>query len=88
VAADVVRFVCADSDTGLMAVGDIHGARAVLASGGPGELLGLAECGWLDAMEGVCQLDNPVKAEELAKDVAGFADAASGGRLSVGYFPA
>jgi hypothetical protein len=66
-------------------VSDIEGARAVLGNGKPAELLGLAECGWLDVKDGVYQLDDPAKAEELAKDVAGFANAKSGGLLLVGF---
>jgi hypothetical protein len=48
-------------------------------------LLGLAECGWLDAKDGVYQLDDPVKSEELVKDVAGFANARTGGLVVVGF---
>jgi len=64
---------------------DIDGARAALRGGTPAELIGLAECGWLDAKEGVYQLDDPAKAEELAKDVAGFANAKTGGLVLVGF---
>jgi hypothetical protein len=48
-------------------------------------LLGLAECGWLDAKDGIYQLDDPAGAEELAKDVAAFANAKGGGLLLVGF---
>ena len=68
-----------------MPVSDVEGARAALRKGEPAELLGLAECGWLDAKEGVYQLDDPAKAEELVKDVAGFANASTGGLLLVGF---
>ncbi len=68
-----------------MPVSDIDGARAVLGNGKPAELLGLAECGWLDVKDGVYQLDDPAKAEELVKDVAGFANANAGGLLLVGF---
>ena len=67
-----------------MPVSDLDGARAALRDGKPAELLGLAECGWLDAKDGVYQLDDPAKAEELVKDVAGFANAKGGGLLLVG----
>jgi hypothetical protein len=66
-------------------VSNIDGARAALRVGKPAELLGLAECGWLDAKDGVYQLDDPAKAEELVKDVAGFANAQAGGLLLVGF---
>jgi hypothetical protein len=49
------------------------------------ELLGLAECGWLDAKGGIYRLDEAVGPEELAKDVAGFANARTGGLLVVGF---
>lgn len=67
-----------------MPVSDLDGARVALRDGKPAELLGLAECGWLDAKDGVYQLDDPAKAEELVKDVAGFANAKAGGLLLVG----
>jgi hypothetical protein len=53
----------------------------------PAELLGLAECGWLDVKAGVYRLDDPIKAEELVKDVAGFANAnaKTGGLVLVGF---
>ena len=40
-----------------MPVSDLAGARAALRDGKAAELLGLAECGWLDAKDGVYQLD-------------------------------
>jgi hypothetical protein len=66
-------------------VTDIEGARVALQGGRPAELLGLAECSWLDAKAGVYRLDDPAKAEELVKDVAGFANARGGGLLLVGF---
>jgi hypothetical protein len=66
-------------------VSDIVGALAALGEGKPEELLGLAECGWLDVKGGVYRLDEPGGAEELAKDVAAFANAKTGGLLLVGY---
>jgi hypothetical protein len=41
----------------------INEVRAALADGEPTKLLGLAECGWLDAKVGVYQLDDPAKAD-------------------------
>jgi hypothetical protein len=66
-------------------VKDIEGARAALRAGRPADLLGLAECGWLDAKAGVYRLDDPAKALELAKDAAAFANTGTGGMILVGY---
>ena len=66
-------------------VTDIDSARIALRAGRPEELLGLAECRWLDAKSGVYLLDEPVGREELAKDVASFANARTGGLLLVGF---
>src|ERR1035441_5821682 len=49
------------------------------------ELIGLAECAWLDVKKGVYELDTPAGAEELVKDVAAFANAPSDGLLVVGF---
>ena len=68
-----------------MSVTDIDRARAALRAGRPEELLGLAECGWLDVKGGIYRLDEPGGAEELAKDVAGFANTRTGGLLLVGF---
>ncbi len=68
-----------------MPVNDIDSARTALRAGSPEELLGLAECGWLDAKGGIYRLDDPAGAEELAKDVAAFANAKTGGLLLVGF---
>lgn len=68
-----------------MLVKDIEGARAALRAGRPADLLGLAECGWLDAKAGVYRLDDPAKALELAKDAAAFANSGTGGMILVGY---
>ena len=72
-------------DTGRMLGKGIEGARAALRAGRPADLLGLAECGWLDVKAGVYQLDDPAKALELAKDVAAFANTGTGGMILVGY---
>lgn len=68
-----------------MSVTDIDSAWAALRAGRPEELLGLAECGWLDVKGGIYRLDEPGGAEELAKDVAGFANTRTGGLLLVGF---
>ncbi|GLY85983.1 AlbA family DNA-binding domain-containing protein [Actinoallomurus iriomotensis] len=60
-------------------------AHAALAAGEPGTLLGLPECGWLDAKSGIYQLNAPGGAEEFSKDVAGFANVRTGGLIVVGY---
>lgn len=49
------------------------------------ELLGLRECNWLDVKSGPYQFTRPSGAEELAKDVAAFANAAGGGLLLIGF---
>jgi len=72
-------------DTWRVLVKDIGGARAALRAGAPADLLGLAECGWLDVKAGVYRLDDPAKALELAKDVAAFATTGTGGMILVGY---
>ena len=72
-------------DTWRVLVKDIGGARAALRAGVPADLLGLAECGWLDVKAGVYRLDDPAKALELAKDVAAFANTGTGGMILVGY---
>jgi hypothetical protein len=64
---------------------DIDGARVALRAGRPEELLGAPECGWLDVKSGVYRLDDPASAEELAKDVAAFANTKTGGLLLIGF---
>jgi hypothetical protein len=66
-------------------VKDIDSARSALRASELAELIGLAECAWLDVKEGVYQLEDPAGAEELAKDAAAFANAPSGGLLLVGF---
>jgi hypothetical protein len=68
-----------------MPVIDIDSARAALRAGRPEDLLGLAECAWLDAKGGIYRLDTPAGPEELAKDVTAFANARTGGLLLVGF---
>ncbi|MEU6285954.1 hypothetical protein [Streptomyces sp. NPDC046988] len=49
------------------------------------ELVGLRECNWLDVKSGPYQFTPPAGAEELAKDVAAFANTAGGGLLLIGF---
>ena len=42
-----------------VSVTDIDSARAALRADRPEELLGLAECGWLDVKGGIYRLDEP-----------------------------
>jgi hypothetical protein len=60
-------------------------ARAALRAGRPEELLGVAECGWLDVKGGIYRLDDLANAEELAKDVAAFANTKTGGLILIGF---
>ncbi|MEU9041483.1 MULTISPECIES: hypothetical protein [unclassified Kitasatospora] len=48
-------------------------------------LLGMEESNWLDVKGGIYALDTPKAAEELVKDVAGFANTRTGGLLLVGF---
>ena len=69
-----------------MPVDDLKGARtAVRDRRLATDLLGVPECDWLDVKSGIYQLDDPAKAEELVKDVAGFANSRAGGLLLVGF---
>jgi hypothetical protein len=56
-----------------------------MRAGEPEWLLGPAECEWLDVKDGVYKLDDPAQAEELVKDVGGFANAKTGGLLLVAF---
>ncbi|CAL9474927.1 hypothetical protein [Streptomyces sp. enrichment culture] len=67
-----------------MAVVDLEEARVALRGDEPQRLLGLRECLWLDAKREPYELKNPVHVEELAKDVAGFANTAIGGLIVLG----
>lgn len=58
-------------------------ALAALRAENVDALLGQQECCWLDAKGGIYQLNDPIKAEELAKDVACMANKV-GGLLVVG----
>ena len=79
------RSISGRDDNRRVPVRDIDGARAALAARKPEELIGLAECGWLDVKGGVYRLDEPTGADELAKDVAAFANTKAGGLLLVGF---
>jgi hypothetical protein len=83
--SDAARLCCSCWDTKEMPLTNLDAALAALHAGEPRLLLGLAECEWLDVKEGVYRLDDPAKAEELVKDVAGFANAKTGGLLLVGF---
>ncbi|MFE6684267.1 hypothetical protein [Streptomyces sp. NPDC057729] len=62
---------------------DLKNALAALDAQEPLSLLGLRETQWLDAKGGPYQLANPRSVEELAKDVAGFANG-GGGLIVIG----
>ncbi|MFE2944911.1 RNA-binding domain-containing protein [Streptomyces sp. NPDC059255] len=62
---------------------DVKSALAALDSHEPLLLLGLRETQWLDAKGGPYQLANPRSVEELAKDVAAFANG-GGGLIVIG----
>ncbi|MEU5958282.1 RNA-binding domain-containing protein [Streptomyces sp. NPDC047525] len=60
-------------------VNDLKSALAALEAHQPGALLGLRETQWLDAKAAAYQLDaDPRAPEELAKDVAAFANGGGG----------
>lgn len=59
-------------------------ARAALRAGDPAALLGVREGPWLDAKGGIYELGSPSGAEELAKDVAAFANTEHGGLIVIG----
>lgn len=59
-------------------------AREALRAGDPAALLGVREGPWLDAKRGIYELGSPSGAEELAKDVAAFANTKDGGLLVIG----
>jgi hypothetical protein len=59
--------------------------RQALRRRDPAALLGERECAWLDVKAGVYRLDQPKGSEELAKDVAAFANTPDGGLLLVGF---
>lgn len=59
-------------------VKDLKSALAALDAQEPGSLLGLRETQWLDAKAAPYQLADPKAVEELAKDVAAFANGGGG----------
>ncbi|WP_157494138.1 helix-turn-helix domain-containing protein [Kutzneria sp. 744] len=68
-----------------MAATGLERARQALRGGDPAALLGERETVWLDVKGGVYRLDQPAGPEELAKDVAAFANTPDGGLLVVGF---
>jgi len=60
-------------------------ARRALHRGDLEALLGERECAWLDVKSGIYPLSQPKGPEELAKDVAAFANTPHGGLVVVGY---
>ncbi|MFF6824285.1 helix-turn-helix domain-containing protein [Streptomyces longwoodensis] len=68
-----------------MVTKSIEGVRQALRDRKFDELLGLRECDWLDVKSGPYQLTQPLGAEELAKDVAAFANTVRGGLLLIGF---
>ncbi|MGW4527850.1 RNA-binding domain-containing protein [Amycolatopsis sp. NPDC004378] len=68
-----------------MTAAGLDRARQALRRDDPGALVGERECVWLDVKDGIYPLDQPKGAEELAKDVAAFANTADGGLLLVGF---
>ncbi len=71
----MARMVTSDPDSVLVA----------LRGGDFSALLGLPECQWMDVKDGIYPLDSPKGKEELAKDVAAFANGLTGGLLVVGF---
>jgi hypothetical protein len=63
---------------------NLRTAREALNENDPSALLGLREGTWLDAKGGIYDLNSPSRAEELAKDVAAFANTLYGGLLVIG----
>jgi hypothetical protein len=72
-------------DTEPVPVDDLEAARAALRDGKLTDLLGVPECVWLDVKSGIYPLHDTAGAEELVKDVAGFANSRTGGLLLVGF---
>ncbi|MFD7999709.1 AlbA family DNA-binding domain-containing protein [Streptomyces mirabilis] len=68
-----------------MVTKSIEGVRQALRDRKFDELVGLRECNWLDVKSGPYQFTQPAGAEELAKDVAAFANTAGGGLLLIGF---
>ncbi|MFD6833127.1 AlbA family DNA-binding domain-containing protein [Streptomyces diastaticus] len=67
-----------------MRVTNLDGARSALRANNPSALLELEESDWLDAKRQPYELKNPGQVEELAKDVAAFANTERGGLLVLG----
>src|SRR5262245_34000859 len=63
----------------------LAGVCDALRAGDLNVVLGLHECGWLDVKSGIYNLNAPSGADEFVKDVASFANTATGGVLLIGY---
>lgn len=59
--------------------------RTALLNSDPAAVIGQQECAWLDVKSGLYPLDRESGKDELAKDVAAFANTATGGLLLIGY---
>ncbi|WP_030396118.1 ATP-binding protein [Kitasatospora purpeofusca] len=59
-------------------------ARTALYAYNPSALLGFLECRWLDAKGAPYELKSPSAVEELAKDIASFANSTEGGVIVLG----
>ncbi|WNI20264.1 AlbA family DNA-binding domain-containing protein [Actinacidiphila sp. ITFR-21] len=65
---------------------NIEDVRAALSAGDFAALIGIEECGWMDVKSAPYMVDEgPRPKEELVKDVAGFANTATGGLLIIGF---
>lgn len=65
---------------------NIDDVRAALSAGNLEALIGLEECGWMDVKCAPYMVDKGAHhKEELVKDVAGFANTATGGLLIIGF---
>ncbi|MFB8039028.1 helix-turn-helix domain-containing protein [Streptomyces sp. NPDC056004] len=65
---------------------NIDDVRAALSAGNLEMLIGLEECGWMDVKSRPYMVgENAHHKEELVKDVAGFANTATGGLLIIGF---
>ncbi|MFF2374962.1 helix-turn-helix domain-containing protein [Streptomyces xiamenensis] len=65
---------------------NIEDVRAALSAGNVEALIGIEECGWMDVKSEPYMVDKgPHHKEELVKDVAGFANTATGGLIFIGF---
>ena len=68
-----------------MSATSLDDVRHALRINDPAAVIGLRECAWLDVKGGPYRLDSATGKEELVKDVAAFANAATGGLLLIGF---